>query len=506
MKNTVYKNASIVTGLSVAERGLGFLYRIVLSRLIGAEGLGLYQVALSLFGLFLTIGTGGIPITLSRIIAKNKAEGDIQGERNALTAGICASLLLSLPFALLLWTFGGKLPFLFSDARSFPVFRILLLGLCLSSIYAVFRGYFWGNKNFLIPSLLEISEEGVMVIAGTLLLRAVPSPAIGAERAAWAVVLSYLFSFTASTVYFFLCGGKLSSPKKELKPLLNASLPIISVRASASFVNSAVAILLPALLIRAGLEEGEAVKLFGIVTGMVLPVLFIPSTLLGSLSLVLVPELAEDYYHKNFLRLKKNITRGLRFSFFLACALIPFFYALGESIGNLAFSNQIAGEMIQRSAVILLPMSLTLISTSILNSLGFEKQTFLFFFVGAAALLLSILLLSPLCGGYAYLIGLGASYATTAVCNLIFLYHACPFLKKTKGQVRDYTPFLTLFAILPFSLFGQLCVRVFTLFVGSVFCVLMVGCVLSLITFLLYLVLQILPSPFRKFHKKNTPP
>ena len=76
MKNTVYKNASIVTGLSVAERGLGFLYRIVLSRLIGAEGLGLYQVALSLFGLFLTIGTGGLPITLSRIIAKNKADGN----------------------------------------------------------------------------------------------------------------------------------------------------------------------------------------------------------------------------------------------------------------------------------------------------------------------------------------------------------------------------------------------------------------------------------------------
>ena len=53
MKSKVYANATIVTGLSVAERGLGFLYRIVLSRLIGAEGLGLYQVALSFFALFL---------------------------------------------------------------------------------------------------------------------------------------------------------------------------------------------------------------------------------------------------------------------------------------------------------------------------------------------------------------------------------------------------------------------------------------------------------------------
>ena len=80
MKNKVFANASIVTFLSIAERGLGFLYRIVLSRLIGAEGLGLYQVALSLFSLFLTLGTGGIPISVSRMISKSKAENNPQGE------------------------------------------------------------------------------------------------------------------------------------------------------------------------------------------------------------------------------------------------------------------------------------------------------------------------------------------------------------------------------------------------------------------------------------------
>ncbi|MBQ2702023.1 MAG: oligosaccharide flippase family protein, partial [Clostridia bacterium] len=58
MKNKTYANASIVTVFSTMERGLGFLYRVVLSRLIGAEGLGLYQISLSLFAFFLTIGTG----------------------------------------------------------------------------------------------------------------------------------------------------------------------------------------------------------------------------------------------------------------------------------------------------------------------------------------------------------------------------------------------------------------------------------------------------------------
>jgi stage V sporulation protein B len=366
MKNTVYKNASIVTGLSVAERGLGFLYRIVLSRLIGAEGLGLYQVALSLFGLFATIGTGGIPITVSRMITKSKAEHDPFGESRSVSAGLVACLTLSLPFCLILWLFGGKMPFLFADMRSFDVFKILLIGLCFSCAYAVFRGYFWGNKEFLTPSILEIAEESVMVIAGVLLLQGVSSPSMGAQKAAWAVVISYLFSFTASLLCFFYRGGRLRSPKKMLKPLFNATLPITSVRMSGSLVNSIVAVLLPWMLLKTGITEGEAIAQFGIVSGMVLPILFIPSTLIGSLALVLVPELSEDFYKKNQRRLQANIQRGLRFAFLLSCILIPFYFSLGKPLGMLTFSNQTAGDMIARSGVILLPMSLTMISSSML--------------------------------------------------------------------------------------------------------------------------------------------
>ena len=464
----------------------------------------MYQVALSLFGLFVTVGTGGIPITVSRMITKSKADGNVQGEKSAVSAGLTACLLLTLPFCLILWIFGGKMTFLFSDMRSFKVFRILLFGLCLSCVYAVFRGYFWGNKNFLTPSILEIAEESMMVIAGLLLLQHVPSPSIGAEKAAWAVVISYLFSFTASTICFFLQGGRLSSPKKDLKPLFNATLPITSVRASGSLVTSAVAVLLPAMLIRSGISETDALKLFGIVSGMVFPVLFIPSTLLGSLSLVLVPELAEDYYRKNFLRLKNNLLRGLRFAFYIACALIPFFYALGEEIGLLTFSNAVAGEMLKKSGFVLLPMSLTMISTSMLNSLGFEKQTFVFYFVGAAALLLSILFLPKYCGAYAYIVGLGLSYILTAACNLVLLYKKCPFLKKERGQVRDQAPFFALFAVLPFSLLGKLCLTLFKQFTGGLLCILLSALALLLVTLLLYLALRVLPLPNVKKGKKNS--
>ena len=497
-KSTPFATASLVTGLSVAERGLGFLYRIVLSRLLGAEGVGLYQVALSVFSVFLTIGTGGIPITVSRLISKSKAENDLKGEARAVGAGALLCVLLTLPAVLLFVLFPKSVAFLFSDARCVPVFRILMLGLILSALYAVVRGSFWGNKKFLLPSLLELAEESVMVIAGVLLLQNVTAVHDGANRAAWAVVISYLFSFTASTLCFFFQGGKLSAPKTAFKPLFNATLPITSVRASGSLVNSAVAVLLPAMLIRTGASESDALRLFGILSGMAIPVLFIPSTVVGSLALVLVPELSEDFYRHNEKRLHKNILRGLTVAFLVACFLIPFFYALGDELGLLAFAEPLAGEFIRNGCVLLLPMSLTMISTAMLNSMGFEKQTFVFYFVGAAAMLLCVLLLPPLCGAYAYLIGLGASFLATAVCNLVLLG------KKCKGIFRPFLskklhPALRALCTVPvLSLLGAIVTVLFSRVFGQFLALLLSALTLLLAVFLLWFVLGVFPRKKRQ--------
>ncbi len=468
MQSRILTAATLVTGLSIAERALGFLYRIVLSRLIGAEGLGIYQVSLSLFSVFLTLGTGGIPLTVSRLITKSKAENDKKGGSGAFTAGIVLSLALTLPACLLFGAFGEHFSFFFSDERCLPVFKVLLVGLVFSSLYAVVRGAFWGEKNFLAPSVLELAEESVMVLAGVLLLQNVTEPLLGAKNAAWAAVISYLFSFTASTVCFFVRGGKISSPKKQFKPTLVSTLPLTSVRLSATLVNSAVSVLFPAMLIRAGASDSQALTLLGVVTGMAVPILMIPATVIGSLSLVLIPELSEDFFRKNDARLYKNVERGLRVAMLVAFFLLPFFYAFGEDIGKLAFSNALAGEIIAKSCPLLLPMSLSMITTSILNSLGFEKQTFLYYFIGAAGTLVCILFLPAVCGAYAYIIGMGASFLITAVLNLLLLFRKCGGFFQTYKKRLLSTLGKALLALLPLSFLGKLFSFLFKILFGEV--------------------------------------
>ncbi len=468
------------------------MYRIVLSRLLGAEGLGLYQVALSLFALFLTVGTGGIPIAVSRSVTAYQAQNQTNKSFSALSSGILASLFFTLPICLLLGVFGNHFAFL-TDGGSFSAFRILLIGLCFTSVYSALRGYFWGNRNFFLPALLDIAEETVMVIVGVLLLQNVSSPLVGAEKAAWAVVISYLFSFTAATLFYLCKGGKFSKPQGQLKPLLGTALPITSVRASSSLINSAVAVLFPAMLLKAGFSQSQSLQIFGVISGMVLPVLFIPATLIGSLSLVLLPELAEDLCRRNFQRLRKNILRSIRFAALVACALIPLFFGLGEDIGRLAFSNAEAGKMIKVSAPILLPMCLTMVSTSMLNSLGFEKHTFLFYFIGAAGMLLCILFLPATIGAYAYPVGLGVSFLLTGICNFVLLFKKCTIFQKGQWQVCVQALFFPFASVIPFALFGQFLSTVCKRFFGENTAFFLTSLALFTLLFLFYAFCGLLP-------------
>ena len=168
---------------------------------------------------------------------------------------------------------------------------------------------------------------------------------------------------------------------------------------------------------------------YGVVYGMVMPVLMIPSTLIGSIALVLVPELSECFYKKQKEKLAGLVEKALNVTLLVAVMLVPLFFVCGQSVGVFLFSDATSGKMISACALMLLPVSLTMISTSMLNSMGCEKQTLVFFLLGSAAMLLSVWFLPKLLGSGALLVGMALDYLLTAVCSLALI------LKKT-GKIR----------------------------------------------------------------------
>ena len=482
-----------VTALSVTERFLGFVYRIYLSRTIGSEGLGVYQIALTVFGLLLTITSSGTPITVSRMMTRFKAENNPSAAHSTVTSGMIFSLLLSMPIVLIFFVLGGKLSFIFSDPRSLELLLIILPGLIITSVYAVVRGSFWGNKDFLSYSVIELLEEAVMLVAGVLLIHFATSSLSGMRRAAWAVVISYVFSFVAGTITYFTKGGKLKNPFKPLLPLASSSAPITGMRTATSLINSLIAVILPARLIAFGLSQVEAVSQFGAAFGMAVPILFMPGTLIGSLAVVLVPELAENFYKKQAQTLKNNIEKALRFSFFVSCMIFPVLLAFGENLGVFFYDSPEAGRYLSYSAIVVLPMSITMISTSMLNSMNMERKTLLYYLFGAAFMLLCIFFLPKYIGIYALAVGMIGQFAITAVLNLVSLG------KKLKAKL-DFIGFAlkSFIFTVPSALFGVMLKNVLsTVCPDAVICIAGGLCVAAF-NFALYLVFGMVKSPERK--------
>lgn len=442
---------ALVTIFSCVERALGFIYRIYLSRTLGAEGVGVYQITLSVVGLLMTITASGIPITVSRIMIKHESHKEENLIYKTVSAGILLSLIISLPLVFIILFCPKISSFIFSDPRCYKVLKIILPGVIITSVYAVIRGFFWGKKKFFTYSLIELLEEIVMLVVGIVLVNTMVNIEDGVEKAGYAVLISYIFSFVTATILFFINGGRLSSPLPELKPLIVSASPITLMRTATSLINTLIAIILPARLILFGLSPSLAMAKYGELSGMSIPLIYIPSTLIGSIALVLVPELSNNFYSNNMITMRRNIEEAVKCSVFISCMIIPVFLSMGKEIGIMMYNNKNAGIYVQNSCLIMFPMSITMISTSMLNSLNLERKTLLYYIIGASFLLFSIYFLPKYVGIYSLIIGLMLSYLTTAICNLLLLKKTCKSPPRYKVFILTSVLFL-----IPSTLLGYL--------------------------------------------------
>lgn len=495
----LYRTAALVTMFSALEHCLGFLYRIILSRVLGPVGLGIYQVSLTMFAVFLTATASGLPITLSRTIAKYRTRRSKYGEAAATSAAIAIAFAFGSCVLIVLFLFRAPFSSVFSDPRSADLFYIFLLGLPFTAVYAILRGSFWGNKRFLAYSLIELAEEIVMIAAGVFLLVVVSSSLPSEHRAAIAVIVSYFFSFAAASVCFFVRGGTIRNPRGEFLPLIKSSLPVTAMRTSSSLVNSLVSVLFPLRLRAAGASSAEAMGAYGIVCGMVMPVLMIPSTLIGSIALVLVPDLSEAYYRGDREALASLVEKALNATLLIAALLIPFFLVCGQDVGLLLYSNAKSGALIAASAFLLLPMSVTMISGSLLNSMNCERNTLLYFLFGAAAMLLCVWILPQYLSDGALLVGMACDYSVSAFCSL-------RLLRKKTGNLRSGRYFLRLvLAAVPVVAAGLIARNCFLLWFSDIPALALTLLVVGGGELLFFSCLKTLsvPALFRRFFGKN---
>jgi O-antigen/teichoic acid export membrane protein len=196
---------------------------------------------------------------------------------------------------------------------------------------------------------------------------------------------------------------------------------------------------------------------------MAIPVLYTPATVIGSIALVLTPEISDCFYREQHRRLQIALSKALQVTVFISASMIPLFFVFGSDMGMILYSSARSGEIIRNAAAMLLPMSLNMISSSMLNSLGCEKKTLLYYFFGAAIMLLAVWFLPRYIGIYALIVGQFLNHLTCAFLNLRLLRKKCVY----PPAYKKFT-LCMIVILLAESLLGQivypLCLRVMSVF------------------------------------------
>lgn len=437
MKRGLLKGALILTAAGFLSRIIGFFYRIFLSHAIGAEQIGIFQLASPLYALCFSLCAVGIHSILSRTISARFAEKKERAAFDSLVTGVILTLLLSLASAFFLFRFAGPISgALLGEPRCAPLLQLLSASLPFACVHSCISAYFYARKRTGIPSFSQLLEQCVRVGASVLFYSVCmeqgssPSAALAAGGALAGELASCLFSMIAVSLEFTRHGYHLhipSHPLSQAGSILLPSLPLTANHVLVTILHSTESILIPGRLEASGMSASAALSIYGVLTGMAIPMVLFPSAITNSVAVMLLPSVAEDQATGRWQRISRTIESTIHYCLMLGIFFTGVFVCFGNSIGILLFHNKDAGPFLQTLAFLCPFLYLNGTLTSILNGLGKTMLSFLENLVCLGLRILFVFLLVPSRGIPGYLWGLLVSELAASCLNIIFLRRIVPF-------------------------------------------------------------------------------
>ena len=437
LRNPFIAGTLVLTATGLISRLAGFFYRIFLSRLFGEENIGIYQLIGPVMSLVFSLSAAGIQNAVSRFAAGSGAEEGRAGRIRVLFTG----LLFSVPSSLLctagVWSFSGFLAErLLFEPRCAPLLRIAALSFPFSAVHSCINGYFYGLRKASVPAAAQLLEQFVRI--GSVWLISLAALRNGQElsvsvAAAGTVIgelASMLFTVSAACLHFrpklsfpLPCRGLLSSslPRR----MLAFSAPLCLNRLCIDLLQAMEAACIPPRLQVYGYSVSESLSVYGVLTGMALPLIFFPGTLTNSVSVLLMPAVSEADAAGNRRMIGRTVRKCTSFCLALGVLCSFLFLFAGQWIGQFLFDSRLAGQLIVMLGFLCPFLYLNTALTSILHGLGKTSYTFGLSMSGLLLRLLFVFQAIPSCGIKGYLTGMLLGQLFTALFSFLPLRRYC---------------------------------------------------------------------------------
>ena len=420
-RNRALRGVLLLTLSSAALRGIGMVYRIVLSERIGLEGMGLYELILTVYGLFSMLACAGLTITVSRLCAEGRERAAVRAAclyAAALGTVLCAGLYGSAEFL------AGAL---LGDARAARALKWIAPSLPLMGMSAALRGAFLARGDLLRPTLAQLAEQVVRV--GLVLALLFLWDVTDLSQACAVILFGATFAEGVSLLLCALLYRRVRSAGAAEAalpwgPLLRGVLPIWLGALLQCGMQTAENLLIPPLLQRGALSASQALAQYGLLSGMVLPILLFPAAFPAAVGTLLLPEMARERARGREER-KRALTRkalGAALGLSLLCA--GFFLLFGEKLMLLLYGSESAGGLLLLLTPLLPLLSLESVADALLKGLGKQGATLALETLDALLRVLAILLLLPRLGMLGYVLVLYGSAVLCALTRLRLLFAA----------------------------------------------------------------------------------
>ncbi len=413
-KKGIITGALILTIAGVITRVLGFVYRIYMSNAIGAEGMGLYQLIVPIYSLVWSIACSGFTTTISKLTAQEKARGEYGNLSRILKQSIIMSTAIGVLLSFLLYIFSADIAqIFFKEPRITMSLKIIALCVPFMAAGSCMRGYFFGLQETLIPAINQVFEQ-VIRMTVVFLIAGIFIP-MGLEYACAAacigIVVEEIFSFLFVLVAHNMGGAKklqktlpTLSRLSSLSLIVTMALPLTLNRVAGSLLSTLENAMIPQRLQVYGLTQGEAMSIYGQISGMAMPLIFFPSAFLLSLSISLVPAVSEAKAIGNNERIRYTTSKSMLFASIIGFLASGIFIVYSRELGQIIYKQDLS-RMLVLFGIMCPFLYMQVVLSGILNGLGFQVFIFRNSLISSVINLGFIYFLTPIKGVDAFIFG-----------------------------------------------------------------------------------------------------
>lgn len=427
-KTPIFYNALLLTGVNLLLRMVSTSFQVYVSGRIGAAGVGLLQLVLSVGGMAMTAAMAGIRTATMYLTAGELGRRKPENVCHVLSVCVTYSILCSAAVSSSLYVLAPAVAERWiGDTRTTGAVRLFSCVIPVSCLCGVMTGYFTAAGKIKTLAAVEVAEQLCSMTATLTALSfwAKDDPGKACQAVVLGSGIGGCISLTVLTLLRLLERAPKGQPVPLHKKLLNTAVPLALADDLKTGINTVENLMVPKQL---SLYPGTAdpLAVFGTVCGMVFPVLMFPAAIVFSLAELLIPEMARCSAAGSYVRIRYLARRSLRVVLLYSCVAGSILYLAGETICLWLYSSTVAGRYLVLYAMLAPMLYCDAIIDAINKGLGQQKLCVRYNILTAALDVIFLFLLLPK-------FGMGGYFFSFLITHLLNFILSLRLLVKTAG-------------------------------------------------------------------------